>query len=246
MKCVAITGANGVVGNLLRSKLEQDYEIVNIDLPEVDVRNSMQLAKALKGADTVIHLAGIFGPSSEGKENYLSPHQDPVNLVLFRNTLQASLRATVRQFIHASSVHIEDSFGYSASFPDTTSELLVARPGIFSTPSVTGYGNTKRLQEAELETFSSLFPDGAVSLRFGGIRTNNRPPSEEEVEPITIHERRTWLENGDLTRLMTAVLEQPSPGYQTMYAVSDNYERFHDISNNFGWEPQAGYWPRGV
>lgn len=231
-KKVAITGAKGVVGSALGAGLTGLYEIIPIDLPEIDATNEEQLAAVLKTANVVIHLAGVFGPTSEDKENWHSPHVDPVNKKLFDVALQVALdQDSITQFIHASSIHVEDTLGALRR-----NMHLVARPGLYQTNAVSGYGEAKRSQEDALQSVARRFKDGAVSLRLGGVRANNLPPTDSNPE-IHEHEQRVWLEHSELVGIVQAIIDTPRPGYEVMYAISDNDGRFHDISNSFGWEP---------
>lgn len=233
-KRVAITGAKGVVGAALAAGLAEVYEIIPIDLPEVDATDEEQLAAVLKTANVVIHLAGVFGPASEGKENWLSPYADPQNKKLFDVVLQAALdQSSVTQFIHASSIHVEDVLGaLQNNMP------LAARPGLYQTEVTSGYGEAKRGQEGALQSVARRFKDGAVSLRLGGVRADNAPP--RDINP-DIHklEQKVWLEHSDLANLVRSIIDDPHPGYEVMYAVSDNEGRFHDVSNSFGWQPTS-------
>jgi nucleoside-diphosphate-sugar epimerase len=88
MAKIAITGSSGTVGKALIPRVSVAHEVIPIDLPGVDVLDTEKLNKALHGVDTVFHLAGVFGPAAEGKENWRSPHQDPANNQLFRNALK--------------------------------------------------------------------------------------------------------------------------------------------------------------
>lgn len=234
---IAITGSKGTVGKALVSRLATRYEIVQIDLPEVDILDTKKLREALRGVDVVIHLAGVFGPAAEGKENWRSPHQDPINQRLFESILQAAKDVGVKLFIHASSIHVEDSLTHMRRSSD---ELLVARPGVFMTEPVSGYGRSKREQEAMLETEAHNFERGAVSIRLGGVTPTGLPLSSHADPDILEHERKVWLDHDDLASLVLKIIElHTTPDYDVVYAVSDNSNRIHGIANRYGWKPRA-------
>jgi nucleoside-diphosphate-sugar epimerase len=237
MARVAITGVNGKVGRALVSPVGREHEIVPIDLPETDILNTRKFYQAVKGADVVIHLAGIFGPKSKGNEHWRSPHTDPVNRELFTQTVAAAQVSGAKLFIHASSVHVEDSLGYILS---GNKDLLVARPRQFLTETHSGYGKAKREQEATLEEQATGFTRGAVSLRLGGVTADNLPLRKFGDRAILEHEQRVWLEHGDLGDLVLRIIAQKdTPSYEVLYAVSNNTGRFHDTANPFGWTPEA-------
>jgi dTDP-4-dehydrorhamnose reductase len=238
-KRVAITGANGTVGKALSKHLDDKYDIVPIDRPEIDIlHDQKKLNDALDGVDTVIHLAGVFGSADQGKESWRSPHKDPLNEELFNTVLEASKNAGVDKFIHASSIHVEDTMGHM----DTGDGLLRAEAGEFSTEPASGYGYAKREQEQHLQMQADKFDRGAVSLRLGGVRPNNLPMQDHEHPDADIveHERRVWMEHSELADLVGRIIEHDSPvGYDVVYAVSNNEGRIHDTSNRYGWQSSA-------
>lgn len=230
MRNIAITGANGVVGKVLCERLSGTYDLTPIDLPVIDVTDRDQLAQAFEPADVLIHLAGVFD-----KEHCRSTTLDARNKLIFDSTLQTALGSGIRQFIHASSIHIEDSLGFMKDRSDN--DFLTTCPGKFQTSTPSGYGKRKRMEESALEYVSRSFVDGVVSLRLGAVQPDNTPKTNRS-DPVEIeHTRKVWLEHGDLARLVSSVIENPLTGYQAVYATSDNTGRFHDHTNNFGWEP---------
>lgn len=246
MSTIAVTGAKGTVGTALMPHIERGHEVIPIDLPEVDILDPLQLEKALSSADVVIHLAGIFGPASEGKESWRSPHSDPRNKALFDAVLEGSAAVGVGLLLHASSIHVEDTLGFMRR---RSGEMLVAEAGRFATQTVSGYGKVKREQEAALKAQAQQFPRGAVSLRLGGVTPNNRPMTEHRDQEVLWHEQSVWLSHGDLASLVLKIVAEPSTpeDYRVLYAVSNNNGRFHDLANPYGWSPHANsanYIPR--
>jgi dihydroflavonol-4-reductase len=113
---ILVTGATGHIGNVLVRKLLAQGEKVralvwrdedttpirglDIDKVEGDVLDPVSLEPALRGVDTVYHLAGIIS---------IMPGRNPlvwqVNVEGTRNVLEASRRAHVRRLIYTSSIH---------------------------------------------------------------------------------------------------------------------------------------------
>jgi nucleoside-diphosphate-sugar epimerase len=237
MAKIAVTGSNGTVGKALVPRLRTLHEVIPIDLPEVDILDLDSVTKAMRGADVVIHLAGVFGPAVEGKENWRSPHRDPTNGKLFEHALIAAKSVRAKLFIHASSIHVEDSLGHMEEQTDT---LLQARPGVFTTQPASGYGQSKRGQEALLQDNAHAFEHGAVSIRLGGVTPANAPLRGHAKPAILAHEQKVWLSHDDLSDLVLRIIDQrTTPDYDVVYAVSDNTGRFHDTANQYGWDARA-------
>ena len=113
---VAVTGANGHVGNVLVRELVRRGQMVkaivhpsetteaiaglDVEVVRADVRSFGSLLTAFAGADVVYHLAGIITISG-GQARLL--HE--VNVLGARNVGQACLKAGVRRLVYTSSVH---------------------------------------------------------------------------------------------------------------------------------------------
>jgi len=234
---IAITGGNGLVGTALSSQLSDRYDITRIDRPDVDIINDTEkFHNTLAGAKTIIHLAGVFGLKKDGKENWRSPHRDPINTELFNAAIRGAAEQGVKQFIHASSIHVEDTMEFSA----TNSGLLEPAPARFVTKTKSGYGVGKREQESLLSENTQLFEHGAVSIRLGGVTPDNLPMQQHADAEVLAHEHAVWVEHADLADLVARIIEQKNDAsHEVVYAVSNNDNRFHDTRNRYGWTPSA-------
>jgi len=153
-RSVLITGGAGYVGSVLVPKLlAAGHKVTVLDLyifgdtlkaskgnPNLrevkgDIRDAAKVAEALKGCDTVIHLACISNdPSFE-----LNPELGTsINHLAFRPLVQASKRAGVKRFIYASSSSV---YGVKNE-PEVTEEL--------SLEPLTDYSKFKAICEKEL------------------------------------------------------------------------------------------------
>jgi nucleoside-diphosphate-sugar epimerase len=114
---IAITGANGLLGNfIVRKFVSENLPVValkratsntgflndltnKIEWREADVTNSLTLADALKGVDTVIHAAAIVSFDPRQKEKIFE-----TNVVGTHNVVNACLALGVKRLIFVSSV----------------------------------------------------------------------------------------------------------------------------------------------
>ena len=117
MSRVLVTGATGSLGSALARRLIADgADVVALVMPgdapnglapcqgqferrEGDVRDPDALARAMKGIDTVYHLAGIAVTL-----NRLHLQMEAVNVVGTRNVAEAAATAGVQRLVHTSSI----------------------------------------------------------------------------------------------------------------------------------------------
>jgi nucleoside-diphosphate-sugar epimerase len=118
-----VTGASGFIGGRLAARLAQDgytvralvressdishLEELDVQIAVGDLTNASSLTSAVDGCDYVLHCAALVSDWATVKE---ITH---INVDGTRSLLQASVRASVKRFIHVSST---DVYGY----PDTT------------------------------------------------------------------------------------------------------------------------------
>ncbi len=137
---ILVTGATGHIGNVLIRKLLDQGETVRalvwrdedttpikvkgLDVEQVvgDVLDPASLEPAMRGAETVYHLAGVIS---------IMPGKNPfvwkVNVEGTRNVLEAARHAGVRRLVYTSSIHaiaraphgvaIDESLGYDQNNP---------------------------------------------------------------------------------------------------------------------------------
>jgi dihydroflavonol-4-reductase len=127
-KIVAVTGANGHIGNVIcRLLVEQGYQVralyhsdkkslvdLHIELIQGDILNLADVTQLVKGCEVVIHCAGI-----------ISIHGDPDGRVFKTNTegshniLKASLESGVSRIIHVSSVHAVQELPHTTPYDES-------------------------------------------------------------------------------------------------------------------------------
>jgi len=113
---IAITGARGTVGKICvkvaseqghhtiqinRTEEKQDPDIKNTEMRVADAANDYEATlEAFKGADAIIHMAGI--PNPDGKDDY-KVHNNNTNASF--NALRAAAELGIKRFCLASSVN---------------------------------------------------------------------------------------------------------------------------------------------
>jgi len=218
MKKIAITGAKGVIGSILRRGLS-DYKITPIDLPEIDVRDYEKLLEIFPGHDVVIHLAW-----DTKTENYKSGRINPDNILMTYNVYRAAIETKIPRVIMASSVHADNFYNWKKQ------ELMsVDRVPVPDSP----YGASKVFMEALGRYFASKGLE-VICIRFGGVNPENKPPLDD------FYERKVWLSHKDCISLIKRCIEARKipNNFLIIYGVSNNTNRIHNYSNPLGWVPE--------
>jgi uronate dehydrogenase len=217
MRRVVITGACGVVGQVLLNGLRR-LSITPVDLPQCDLRVGNALDDVLPGACTVVHLAW-----NSTEENYLSGTIDPGNSMMAANVLASCAQHRVPRVILASSVHAD-------TFPAGDGRLLTTS-GVPVPDSP--YGASKLFVEALGRHYATHGID-VIAIRLGGVTPDDSRKRRNATE------QAVRLSHADGVAAFQRCVDAPTvPGrYACFYAVSDNADRCHDVSNEFGWRPQ--------
>ncbi len=130
---VAITGANGHIGNnLCRAFLQKgytvralihknDFAIKNLNITKVagSLTNICSLEKLIKGADYVIHTAAAISIGNLNK-NYIYK----VNIEGTQNIVNACLKNPPKCFVHFSSIHALNTFTEELEINENTALAL--------------------------------------------------------------------------------------------------------------------------
>jgi uronate dehydrogenase len=216
---VALTGAAGTVGRLLRPQLGDLGTLrlldVRPDTPEfelVDLRDLETTTDAFEGCDVVVHLAGM------PFEAPLETHID-ANLRTCATVFEAAVRAGVPRVVWASSGHVT---GYLP-----TSEM--AGPDSLPRPD-TFYGVIKAAGEALASLYADKYGLTTISVRLGHV----------VPRPQTVSDLASWLSPGDAGRLFRACITGPATGHTIVYGCSDNPHRYFDLrsAKQLGYVPQ--------
>ena len=217
---IAITGAKGIVGSALITKLDTDkFNITELDLPEHDVSDLDSLTETTRDHDAIIHLAW-----NTLRDNYTSGRIDPINDQMIYNAYQAAVTNKVPRVIMASSNH-----AHRHDKRDADGKIRATiNPPVPDSP----YGAEKVFMEALGRYFATTHNLQVICLRIGNVNAEDKPQPSRPDDPTR------WLSHADLARLVTCCLETENipDNFQIIYGVSK--QSVFDWSNPLGYEPQ--------
>ncbi len=225
MKRVALSGAGGNVGKVLRPALLArgvalrsaggHHPLAPLvpgeDVTHGDLRDPAAVDRLLDGADVLIHLAGtsVERPLPEIIEN---------NLRGLYEIYEGARRHRVRRIVFASSNHaigmypVEEKLGLDCAF----------RPDGF-------YGLSKMWAEGMARMYWDKHGIESICVRIGSMLER----------PTEFRHLSTWLGHDDAVQLMLRCIEAPAIGYLVVWGVSNNTRSYW---NNAGAEA-LGYRP---
>ncbi|MEU2630087.1 NAD(P)-dependent oxidoreductase [Kitasatospora sp. NPDC007106] len=212
---VAVTGAAGTIGSVVREVLRREAgRVVLVDRvplrPEadneeahcVDLRDAAAVESALAGADRVLHLAGI--PDEAPLADLLD-----VNVLGTHNVLEAARRLGIERVVLAGSNRVT---GFHPVGRRTGPDEPVRPDGL--------YGVSKAAVEALGRLYADKFGLSVICLRIGSF----------EPAPAEARHLATWLSPRDAVGYVRAALTAPAAVcFATVYAVSANTRRFWEL-----------------
>ncbi|ARP69635.1 NAD(P)-dependent oxidoreductase [Streptomyces pluripotens] len=224
-RTVLLTGAAGGLGTLMRSLLpEYGYTLRLFDARPIeqepdaitaDLSDKEALRAAVRGADAILHLAGI---SLEAPfEKILQS-----NIEGTYNLYEAARREGVPRIVFASSNH---AVGFTPT-PRTGDPLIPVdtphRPDTF-------YGLSKAFGEDLAQLYWDKHGLETVSVRIGSCFP----------EPTSVRMLSLWLSPADGARLFHAALTAEDVGHTIVYGSSANTRLWWDLTTarELGYEP---------
>ncbi|RKS76845.1 uronate dehydrogenase [Actinomadura pelletieri DSM 43383] len=220
---IVLTGAAGRIGTALRGPLRDEAErLVLVDVAPVsaeapnevvhrtDLTDLAGAARAVEGADAVVHLAGVPDEAS-------FPDLVQGNILGTQRVLEAARLAGVPRVVLASSNRLT---GHYPSTETLSSEMPPRPDGL--------YGVSKVAVEALGRLYADKFGMDVVCLRIGSFV--DRPSEPRHLS--------TWLSPRDCAGFVRAALTVPSPGFLAAYAVSANPRRFWELDERLGYAPR--------
>lgn len=250
-KTVAITGAEGIVGSILRRELASQFHIVALTrdpqpFPSraADIENLSVLVEAFRGADAVIHLAAASALNA-GWDDVLRG-----NIVGTRNVFEAARQAGVPAVVYASSGHVtgaaEDEAGNGLYALD---DRRVFEPTEPPRPDSL-YAVSKSFGETIGRYYADAHGLRVICLRLGTILPDDNPRSESPGQGrsagLPFSERyprirAKWLSHRDCGQLFACALRATSVRWAVVYGTSNNPRQIWDLEpaqRLLGYAPQ--------
>jgi nucleoside-diphosphate-sugar epimerase len=236
METVLVTGAAGMIGQLLSRRLADSYAIRGIDIRPAEgvatasVADYDALLPHLAGVDVVVHLAAVTSPDSPWEE--VLEH----NIIGTRNVFEASKAQGVRRVVFASSHQstrvYEDEEPYASVLGggQRPADLPLIRPGTPFRPSGF-YGASKAFGEVLGRVYADHYGLSVLCIRIVQVNRENRP-----------HGPR-WFSHDDMEQLVRRCIETRDTRFGVYYGVSANSRSVWDISNAYhdlGYRPKDG------
>ncbi len=232
---VCITGACGLIGQILWNQLPETVRRIGIDkdvrgsgvqIHKGDVTNSGLWDKLLSGSETVnaiIHLAGDPRVDSPW-ERVLHDGIHGTKVVL-----DAARRHGIHRVVYASSNHVVGGYERtpypgSMDVPEVAAHDPVRPDSLYAVGKVAG--------EALCRYYAESHDVTSVCLRIGSVRARDNPADDPRL-------RRTWLSHRDLVHLCVCALTAPIT-FGMYYGVSNNDDRMWDIEqarDEIGYRP---------
>lgn len=206
---IAITGAAGQVGGLIRPQLRAPDRVLRLsDISMIDdlaageefvqasVTDLDAMTSLFEGIDLVVHLGGY--KSERPWRDILETNINGSYVVL-----EAARRAGVQRILLGSSIH---AVGFVRARDAAAAPVLPPRPDTY-------YGVSKVAMEALGSLYADQFGMSVVSARIctvgADIGSGGRTLS-------------TWVSPGDLARLVEAAAALDQPGHHVVWGVSAN------------------------
>ena len=228
MATVAITGAAGLVGTVLRRQLRAaGYRLRSLDLrpildpaPDevtavVDVADEAALSPHLQGVDAVVHLAACTTDAPWPEHLRLSV-QGCVSV------FEAARAAGVRRVVYASSHHVVGLHPRAPHGPALGS-VATLRPD-------SRYGVGKAFGETVGAFYAGKYDMAVLAIRIGNVNTR----------PIDRRRLGNWISERDLAQLVRIGIEHPDLMFEIVYGISDASGRHYDnaVAYRLGYAPQ--------
>jgi len=204
---IVITGAAGLVGSMLRTRLARPGRTLRVldiapllagpgeEAIQASVTDVDAMTAACQGADAVIHLAGIPGEAPW-------PRILEVNINGGYAVFEAARRAGTPRVIFASSNHAV-GFVPRSAFP--VPDYAFPAPDSY-------YGVSKASIEALASMYHHRYGMDAICVRILSCFP----------QPRTVRMLSTWLSPDDAGRLFEACLTAERPGFRVVFGVSAN------------------------
>jgi nucleoside-diphosphate-sugar epimerase len=246
---VAVTGAGGTIGQLVRRHLADRYRLrpllhrrTEASRSGIDLEDLEGLVTAFDGADVVLHLAGASQVESTW-EGVLA-----ANIVGVRNVFEAAARAGVGKVIFTSSNHVVGAYEeeeapaiYRRGVPSLDERAEIRADSV--------YGASKAFGEILGRYYADYRGLSVICLRIGSVRADDDPTPDQiertamwmDLTPEEKLERlaSTWMSQRDCAGLIAAAIDAELR-WAVVYGVSDNPSRIWSLE---GAHEKLGFRP---
>ena len=243
MKRVLITGMSGLIGGLLRTRLEAagGYElralnrrvVEGVESFQADIADLDAIKPAFQGQDVVVHLAAYLG--SDDWEGQLSG-----NVVGAYNVYEAARLAGVKRVVFASSGNAIRGYELEPPYDAIAQGRYDDVPEGFQKVTHKDirpkniYGVAKVWGEALGRHFSDEYGLSVLCVRIGRVTQSNLPDGPREMS--------TYLSHGDVSQMLQLCIDAPDElKYDIFLATSDNRWGYRDLEHPrevLGYVPQ--------
>jgi nucleoside-diphosphate-sugar epimerase len=240
---VLITGANGLIGSLVRRDLSHKYEFSGLSRHAVDgipytvasVTDLEAVRKAVAGVDMVLHLAGETRNDDNWDDHFQVTAGGTVNV--FRAAADARVKRVV--FMSTGSTMCgwewDDSLPYGKLARGEGDDVKDWTLLDYRTPPRpdSPYGCAKLFGEAIARWYADRTPMSALVIRLGAVLPSNKPE--------LIRHFPGFLAQEDAVQMVDKCLSAPDDvRFGIFDAISENSTRWRDTSpakQVLGWRP---------
>ena len=207
---VLVTGMSGLIGGIVRKRLEEKYELSALNRSKVegvqcfcaDIGNLKDIQPAFEGQDAVIHLAAKSSLEASWEE--VLQH----NLIGTYNVFEAARRAGVKRVVYASSGATTAGWELDSPYRELAEGLYDRIEGDWKmlTPDHLVrpkglYGCSKLWGEALARHFSDTFDMSFLCLRIGQVNKENRPQTPRQFS--------IWCSQQDIAQMVELCVSAP-------------------------------------
>ena len=238
-----VTGLSGLIGGLLRERLEADggYEVTALNRTRVEGVRTVQadisdldaIKDAFNGQDAVVHLSAVL---TDAEWDQMAA----VNISGTYNVLEASRLAGVRRVVNASSGAVIKGVVRSPGiyraleegrYDDVPDSWAMVDHNLFHPYGL--YGVSKMAAEGLARHFSDVHGLSVINLRIGTVKPSGIP---EEPYDYSI-----YLSHRDIVQALVLALNAPGDlKFETFMVTSNNKWGYRDLSHFrkvLGYEP---------
>ena len=233
---IAVTGAAGLVGGVVRTHLGERYDIraltrgpAPFPSTAVDLGDLEALTAALQGMDAVVHLAAASRVQSAWPDVLAS------NVIGTYHLFEAARQAGVPRVVFASSNHVVGTYELEGA-PDIYGRGAEAALDAGAPPRPDSlYGVSKGFGELLGRYYSDHHGLRVICLRLGTVLPGDDPagpvppgvlPAQAAVWPRRI--RATWLSQRDCAQLVARALEA-DVRFAVVFGTSNNRDRIWSL-----------------